>query len=226
MPRRPFSQLHYTRFQDPAPKPGTPTIITLHGYNQRGKEYGDYARAAAPDGRLLGLESYKGVFANKEITGYTWYVGPLTSPPPVYYGDALMELERFLWDEVERQKPNDAVLPILLGVEMGAVMAIAAALAVPDLLSGVIAIEGRYPIVPGWEPPLAPMNKLPVLLVDPPGGVAPAPKMLIENDLVQQLNAWDASASHVFMPDAGVPSDILSQWVAAQEIRVKPATSA
>jgi hypothetical protein len=117
------------------------------------------------------------------------------------------------------------VLPILLGVEMGAVMAIAAALAVPDLLSGVIAIEGRYPIVPGWEPPLAPLNRLPVLLVDPPGGVAPAPNMLIENDLVRQLNAWDASATHVFMPDSQVPSDILSNWVAAQEIRIKSVTS-
>lgn len=225
MPARPLSQLHYTRFQDPAPQPGSPAIITLHGYNRRGKDYGEYARAAAPDGRLLGLESYKGVFADKEITGFTWYVGPLTSPPPVYYGDALMELERFLWDEVERQAPNDAVLPILLGVEQGAVMAIAAALAVPDLLSGVIAIEGRYPIVPGWEPPLAPMNQLPVLLVDPPGGIAPAPNMLIGQDLVQQLNAWGASVSHVFAPDAGVPSSILSEWVAARDIRVRPATS-
>ena len=225
MPRRPFSQLTYTRFQDPAPEPGTPTIITLHGYNERGKDYRDYALAAAPNGRLLGLESYKGIFAGKIITGYTWYLGPLTTPPPVYYGDALMELERFLWDEVERQKPNDAVLPILLGVEQGAVMALAAALAVPDLLSGVIAIQGRYPIVPGWEPPLGPMNKLPILLVDPPGGVAPARNMLIEQDLVQRLNAWDASASHVFAPDTGIPSDILAGWVAAQEIRVKPVTS-
>ncbi|MGH2549348.1 MAG: hypothetical protein ACRDHN_08155, partial [Thermomicrobiales bacterium] len=158
-------------------------------------------------------------------TGYTWYIGPLTSPPPVFYGDALMELERFLWDEVERQKPNNATLPILLGIEQGAVMAIAAALAVPDLLSGVIAIEGRYPIVPGWEPPLAPMNKLPVLLIDPPGGITPAPNMLIENDLVHQLNAWDAVASHVVASEAGVPSSILVEWVAAQEIRVKPVTS-
>jgi predicted esterase len=223
MPRRPFSQLQYTRFQDPAPKPGTPTIITLHGYNRHGKEYEEYARAAAPDGRLLGLESYKAVFADKEITGYTWYIGPLTSPPPVYYGDALMEIERFLWDEVERQKPNDAVLPILVGIEQGAVMAIAAALAAPDLLSGVIAIEGRYPIVPGWEPPLAPLNKLPILLLDPPGGLAPAPRMLIENDLVRQLNAWDASATHLFATGSGVPASILSEWVAGQEIRVKPA---
>jgi predicted esterase len=222
MPYRPLSQLQVFRFQDPAARPGAPTIITLHGYNQRGKQYGAYARAAASDGRLLGLESYKAVFAGKEVTGYTWYVGPLTSPPPVYYGDALMELERFLWDEVERQKPNDAVLPILVGVEQGAVMALAIALAVPDLLSGVIAIEGRYPIVRGWEPPLAPMNGLPVLLVDPPGGLAPAPRMLIEQDLVRQLNAWGASARHVVAQDPLDPASVLGDWVAAQEIRVRP----
>ena len=181
-----------------------------------------YAWAAAPNGRLLGLESYKGVFAGKEITGYTWYVGPLTSPPPVYYGDALMELERFLWDEVERQKGQEAELPFLLGVEQGAVMALAIALAVPDLLSGVIAIEGRYPIVRGWEPPLAPMNRLPILLVDPPGGVEPAPNMLIEHDLVEQLNTWDACATHQFAPDSEIPATILSRWIAAQEIRKKP----
>ncbi len=220
-----LSQLQYTRFQDPAPVAGAPTIITLHGYNQRGKDYADYARAAAPDGRLLGLESYKAVFADKEITGYTWYIGPLTSPPPVYFGDALMELERFLWDEVERQAPDAATLPILLGVEQGAVMALAAALAVPDLLSGVIAIEGRYPIVPGWEPPLAAMDKLPILLVDPPGGIAPAPNMLIEQELVRQLYDWDAAATHVFAPDAGVPAEILARWVAEREIRVRAATT-
>lgn len=225
MPRRPLSQLQFTRFQDPAPTPGAPTIITLHGYNRRGKEYGDYARAAAPNGRLLGVESYKGVFAGKEITGYTWYVGPLTSPPPVYYGDALMELERFLWDEIERQESDEPVLPILLGVEQGAVMAIATALAVPDLLSGVIAIEGRYPLVRGWDPPLAPMNKLPMLLVDPPGGLAAAPNMLIEGDLVERLNAWDAVAEHQFAHDSNIPRDILSTWVSAQKVRTKPISS-
>lgn len=224
MPRRPLSQLQVTKFQDPAPDPGMPTIITLHGYNRRGKEYGDYARAAAPNGRLLGLESYKGVFAGKEITGYTWYVGPLTSPPPVYYGDALMELERFLWDEVERQQPGAAVLPMLLGVEQGAVMAIATALAVPDLLSGVIAIEGRYPIVRGWEPPLAPLKKLPILLIDPPGGLPSAPNMLIERDLVDRLNAWDAAATHQFASDLEIPRSLLANWVAEQEIRVKTNT--
>ncbi len=77
MPPRPTSQLHFTRFQDPPQDPGAPTVITLHAHNRRGKNYAEYARAAAPHGRLLGLESYKGVFAGKEITGYTWYVGPL-----------------------------------------------------------------------------------------------------------------------------------------------------
>jgi hypothetical protein len=104
-------------------------------------------------------------------------------------------------------------------------MAIAAALAVPDLLSGVIAIEGRYPVVPGWEPPLAPMDGLPVLLVDPPGGIAPAPGMLTGDDLVRQLNGWSAAASRVFAADTARLPSVLAPWVAAQEIRIRPAAA-
>ena len=75
MASRPLSQLTYTRFQDPAPRADAPTIITLHGANDRGKHFEAHARAAAPAGRLLGLESYKAIFAGKTITGFTWYPG-------------------------------------------------------------------------------------------------------------------------------------------------------
>jgi len=49
--------------------------------------------------------------------------------------------------------------------------------------------------------------------------------MLIEQALVQQLNAWDAAASQVFAPNAEVPAELLARWVAEREIRVKPAVS-
>ena len=224
MSARPLSQLTYTRFQDPAPSGNAPTIITLHANNDRGKHYDAYARAAAPHGRLLGLESYKAIFAGKLITGYTWYPGPLTTPPPPFFGDALMELERFLIDEVDRQQPNDAVLPILVGVEQGAIMALAAALAVPDLLSGAIAIEGRFPLVPGWEPPLAALNQLPILIVDPVRGIPAAERMLTGDDLVDQFRQWDAQVTRTIVPDDEVPSTVLASWVAAQRIRTLAGT--
>lgn len=222
MATRPLSQLTYTRFQDPAPISAAPTIITLHGANDRGKHYEAHARAAAPTGRLLGLESYKAVFAGKTITGFTWYPGPLTTPPPPFFGDALMELERFLLDEVDRQETDTPVLPFLLGVEQGAIMALAAALAIPDLLSGVIAIQGRFPVVPGWDPPLAPVDQLPILIVDPPPGVSPAQRMLTGNDLVDQLRHWDADVSREIAPNDAIPSSVLSQWVSKQRIRTRP----
>ena len=219
MPAHPLSQLTYSRFQDPAIVPGAPTIITLHGQNDRGRHYEAYARAAAPNGRLLGLESYKAIFAGKVITGYTWYPGPLTTPPPPFFGDALMELERFLLDEVDRQHPNDAILPFLVGVEQGAIMALAAALAVPDLLSGVIAVQGRFPIVAGWDPPLAPMEQLPIMIVDPVSGIPPAHRMLADDDLVNQLRSWGADAERRIAPDDEIPASIMSSWISEQRIR-------
>lgn len=219
MASRPLSQLTYTRFQDPAPRADAPTIITLHGANDRGKHFEAHARAAAPAGRLLGLESYKAIFAGKTITGFTWYPGPLTSPPPPFFGDALMELERFFLDEVDRQATDAPALPFLLGVEQGAIMALATALAVPDLLSGVIAIQGRFPLVSGWEPPLAPVDHLPILIVDPPAGVPAAERMLTGDALVDQLRQWNADVRHEVAPEGEIPADLLSEWVRNQPIR-------
>ncbi len=91
------------------------------------------------------------------------------SPRQSTSATASSEIERFLWDEIDRQRPGPAELPILIGVEQGAIMALAAAAAVPDLLSGVIAIDGCLPVVPGWTPPLAPLDGLPILLLGSAG---------------------------------------------------------
>ena len=159
---RPLSQLGYARIQD---EPASPRVITLHGYNQNGRTQAALGLAAAPTGHIIGLESYKGVYIGRTIVGYTWYLGPIDRPAPIFFGDALSEIERFLWDYLDRQATDTPELPFLVGIEQGAVMALGAALAVPDLISGVIAVDGALPIVPGWDPPLAELNQLPVLLL-------------------------------------------------------------
>ncbi|CAN0381583.1 unnamed protein product, partial [Phaeothamnion confervicola] len=156
------------------------------------------ALAAAPEGRIIGLESFKGVFVGKRIVGYTWYVGPMYQPAPLFYGDGLAEIERFLWDEVDRQTDAGVAspaLPYLLGVEQGAIMALGTAAVVPDLLSGVIAIGGAFPLVPGWEPPLAPLDGLPILLVDPPQPVTDRPDVLVGDSLATTLRGWGAEVT-------------------------------
>ncbi len=162
--QRPLSQLVYAPVQTGN---GTPTIITLHRHDAFADEMRDIGMAMNPSGRVLGLQSGKGVYVGRDITGYTWFLGPLDQPSPIHFGDALAEIERFLWDEIDRSSASEPELPFLVGDEQGAIMALAAAAAVPDLLSGVVAINGALPVVPGWEPPLAPLDGLPILLVNP-----------------------------------------------------------
>ncbi len=71
---RPLSQLFHTRIQDESVRTQTRTFITLHKHHQRGKDLTAYALAASPNGRLLGLESYEGIFIGREIVGYTWFL--------------------------------------------------------------------------------------------------------------------------------------------------------
>ncbi len=171
---RPLSHLVAAHIRDGT---GGPRLITLHDHDRFAAGTGDLALAVAPDATVIGLESSKGVFVGKRITGYTWFVGPLDRPSPISFGDALVEIERFLWDEIDRQQAMGGPVerPFLLGTGQGAIMAIAAAAAIPDLLSGVVAIDGALPVVAGWEPPLVPLAGLPVLLVDPLAPDQPEP---------------------------------------------------
>jgi predicted esterase len=219
----PLSQLIYQKIQVDRE---SPRIITLHGYNQFGRDVAAYGLAAAPEGRVISLESYKGVFSWKTITGYTWFVGPESRPSPLFFGDALAEIERFLWDEVDRQhegqdEPQRAELPFLVGVDQGAIMALATAAAVPDLLSGVIAVSGTLPVVPGWSPPLAPLDGLPVLVLDPPTGPDPVEGVLAGETLAETFTAWGATVTRTTVPAGAIPAETMRTWIAAQPARFR-----
>lgn len=215
---RPLSQLVYARIQEGH---GSPRIITLHGYNQFAADVKDYALAACPNARITGLEAYKGVYIGRTIVGYTWFVGPVHQPSPVSFGDALAEIERFLWDEIDRQGEGPAELPFLLGVEQGAIMALAAAAAVPDLLSGVIAVRGCFPVVPGWSPPLVPLENLPILLAGDLEGI-PEPSRVVHGAmLAATLERWGAVVERVAAPGAAIPATVMSDWLKRQVIRYR-----
>lgn len=214
--KRPLSQLIHARVQDGA---GTPRIITLHDHNQRASDVSAYGLAAGSEARVIGLESYKGVFVGHAIVGYTWFVGPNAQPSPLFFGDALAEIERFLWDEVDRQERDEAELPFLIGVGQGAIMALAAAAAVPDLLSGVIAVDGFLPAVPGWEPPLVPLDALPLLVLE--SGSAPD-GVLAGARLESTYAGWGARVSRGAIASGDVPTVAISSWLARQSPRVRP----
>jgi pimeloyl-ACP methyl ester carboxylesterase len=221
--KRPLSQLIYAPVQEGV---GSPRTITLHKHNQHARDVSDYGLAASPAGRVIGLESYKGVFAGKTIVGYTWFIGPFDRPSPLFFGDALAEIERFLWDEIDRQEGDEAELPFLVGVEQGAIMALAAAAAVPDLLSGVIAIDGFLPIVPGWDPPLAPLDGLPILQIDNASDDDSTAGVLAGPSLAATLRDWCGEVTRRRAPSGEIPGEVMSTWMRAQAPRhraVRPA---
>lgn len=212
---RALSNLRYDRIQDGT---GTPRIITIHDYDETSTGQAKLAQAVAPSARIIGLESYKGVYVGRHITGYTWYLGPIDRPAPIFFGDSLAEIERFLWDEVDRQQTDRPELPYLLGVRQGAVMALAAALATPDLLSGVIAVEGALPLVPGWDPPLAPLAGLPVLILGDLPVTSEAP-VLRGPELVGRLEEWGGAATWVEPATTQQRDRMMVDWLAAQTPR-------
>lgn len=216
--KRPLSQLIWKRVQDNG---ASPRIVTLHKDNQYGQDVAEYAFAAAPDARIIGLESYKGVFVGKSIVGYTWFIGPFHQPSPLFFGDALAEIERFLWDEIDRQESDQAELPFLLGVEQGAITALGVAAAVPDLISGVIAIDGYLPVVPGWDPPLAPLAGLPVLLLNAPGSDDVPGNVLGGEHLAKTLTDWGAVVTREEIVAGEIPGPQMSRWLANQKPRFK-----
>lgn len=211
---RPLSQLIHFPIQKGT---GGPSVITLHDQNQFGKDVADFGTAASPNGRVIALESYKGVFVGKEISGYTWFLGPTERPSPIFFGDSLSEIERFLWDEIDRSGEESPALPILLGVGQGGIMAIATALAVPELISGVIAIDAFMPKVPGWNPPLAPMDKLPILLVNP--AESNDSGVLSGNALVNQLREWDMDVSIITQTSVSPDTIDASNWICNHRVK-------
>lgn len=211
---RPLSQLIHFPVQKGS---GGPPVITFHDHTQFGKDAAIFGTAASPDGQVLALESYKGVFVGKEIVGYTWFLGPQEAPSPIFFGDSLQEIERFLWDTIDRSGEAQPELPYLVGIGQGGIMALAAALAVPDLISGVIAIDAFLPIVGGWDPPLAPVNNLPIMLINP--AETGKPRVLEGDRLVTQLSEWGAQVdTHPAIEDPA-NTQVLAKWIEANGTR-------
>jgi pimeloyl-ACP methyl ester carboxylesterase len=183
----------------------------------------EYAIAAAPRAYIIGLESTKGVFTGRGIFGYSWFVGTLDQPSPAHFGESLANIERFLWDEIDRQPAGQKELPFLLGVEQGAIMALATAAAVPDLLSGVIAIDAAFPIVPGWMPPLAPLDRLPILVIDTPLAPQSQGDALRGRALVDQFKRWNAEIAYR-RSCQDIPQDDMDAWLAGQSRRYMDCT--
>jgi predicted esterase len=185
-------------------------LLTLHRYNTFTESTRDEALETFPNAAITGIQASKGVYLGRTITGYQWYVGPLAAPSPVHYGDAIAELERFLWDELDMQHDSTPRRPFLAGWEQGAVMALAMAAATPQLLSGVIAYEALFPAVSGWEPPLAPLDGLPLLLINPTYDA---------NELRLLFESWGAHVTVMQTENQLEARSAANAWLMSQPVR-------
>lgn len=91
----------------------------------------------------------------RAYAGHSWFRrDDAGRPEPASFGDSLAQLE-LLVDELEQ--------PVfLVGHREGATLALGAALAFPERLAGVIALDGPRPEIPGWSDSLAFPPGLPV----------------------------------------------------------------
>ncbi|MGH7292816.1 MAG: hypothetical protein ACREJT_16475, partial [Myxococcota bacterium] len=91
--------------------------------------------------------------------GFRWFArDDAGRPEPASFGDSLWQLEQLVRELHER----GAAPALLLGYREGATLALGAALAFPDLLSGVLALDGDRPEIPGWSERFAIPADLPV----------------------------------------------------------------
>lgn len=150
----------------PARSPGrSATVIALHDEGGDLDSVGSLRDAFAASFDVVALQAWRPVnvraVSAEDYQGYAWYMdhGP-QRPEPATFGDSLWQIEQFIGDVSERSIARPLVL---FGVGQGAVLALTLAMVLPDMLDGVVAVNGYVPVVRGWEPPERPMRGLPVL---------------------------------------------------------------
>jgi phospholipase/carboxylesterase len=162
------------RTTPPEAEPKRGTVVALHGGDGGLDDLAPLARSLDSHLEIVAVEAPRRVW-NPQAVVHTWFsIQEPGHPEPVTFGDSLVQLEQLVYDVAAGRK--DASAPVfLLGYDQGAMLALAISLAVPDYLSGVIAICGCLPQIAGWPLPDRPMASLPVLLVyDPEDSELPA----------------------------------------------------
>jgi len=93
-------------------------------------------------------------------SGYSWFRrDDLGRPEPASFGDSLAQLE-----SLARELHAAGRAPLhLVGRREGATLALGAALAFPELLASIVALEGTAPEIPGWSDVRAVPPELPIL---------------------------------------------------------------
>ncbi|MFT4248055.1 MAG: hypothetical protein QM581_08460 [Pseudomonas sp.] len=135
--------LLHERYQDPATMPAPPVPAGM---------------------RVIRVRSPRQQMAGISTLGYFWFLGPLQAPEPSTFGDGLHHLESLL---LELSFGPGKPASVLVGSGEGGVMALVLATLWPELLAGVVSIDGPLPHNLAGFPiePRVPLQ-LPVLLIE------------------------------------------------------------
>ncbi len=118
----------------------------------------------------------------RSYAGFSWFRrDDAGRPEPASFGDSLWQVQQLLLELHER----GAGPVTLLGYREGATLALGAALALPELIDAVIAIDGAAPEIPGWSERFTLSADLPVAelradYTDPRGAADAIAKFLDE----------------------------------------------
>jgi predicted esterase len=169
----PRSQLVFTTVEAAEP-PSTHVVIPLHGYAGRPSDLLQLAHALGPHAELRIPRAPRPAYFGRDTVAHYWYVGERDgTPDPPSFGDCLFQVEQFVLDVVESADKATGA-PVIIGVDQGAVLALATAKVIPDFLGGVVAVAGYLPRIPGIELPADDLAQLPILMINGPGDHPPA----------------------------------------------------
>jgi phospholipase/carboxylesterase len=168
----PRSQLVFTMVEA-AEEPATQAVIALHGYGGHMTHLIPLVRSLGPSVEMWIPRAPRPAYFGRETIAHYWYVGERNgTPDPPSFGDCLFQIEQFVLDVVGRRSELRRA-PILVGVDQGAVLALAAAKVIPERLGGVVALDGYLPRIPGAPLPVDELDGLPILMINgPPAGGA------------------------------------------------------
>lgn len=84
-----------------------------------------------------------------------WYFEQGGVIEPSLFADSLRQLEALLFDVVEHKLPElpEQTPVFLLGSDQGATLALTLGVLWPELVDGVLSVDGFLPEIPGWKPP-------------------------------------------------------------------------
>lgn len=147
---------------------GSGTVVALHDKGSDISSFEGYSRALTGSFHVIALQAWRPVIPRilrpEDHAGYCWYLDyPNDHPEPATFGDSLWLVEQFLYGLLRRQSLARPV--ILFGHGQGAAIALTLSLVLPDLLGGVVALDGRLPKIRGWAPPVLAKFALPVLML-------------------------------------------------------------